>query len=105
MPMFDLVLTKYADQWLENYTKANPKRFMYAFCAMPRYPGYFWLCFRAGADSKPGAWPVKVIPNAFELNKHAYPDMTSLKNGFKLLFSSKTGVGGGRPPAPGVPRR
>ncbi|KAF2707850.1 transcription elongation factor Spt6 [Pleomassaria siparia CBS 279.74] len=88
------------EQWLKTYCEANPSRFMYAFCAMPKYPGYFYLCYRAGYKGTPGAWYVKVIPNAFELEKNAYPDMTALKNGFKLLFGSKNAVGGGRPPAP-----
>ncbi|KAF2475420.1 transcription elongation factor Spt6 [Lindgomyces ingoldianus] len=87
------------EQWLKTYTEANPKRFMYAFCVMPKYPGYFWLCYRAGFAAKPGAWPVKVIPNAFELQGHQYPDMTALKNGFKLLFGSKNPMGAARPPA------
>ncbi|KAF2792685.1 transcription elongation factor spt6 [Melanomma pulvis-pyrius CBS 109.77] len=86
------------EQWLKTYCEANPSRFMYAFCAMPKYPGYFYLCYRAGYKGIPGAWYVKVIPNAFELDKHAYPDMTALKNGFKLLFGSKNAAGGGRPP-------
>jgi transcription elongation factor SPT6 len=71
---------------------------MYAFCAMPKYPGYFYLCYRAGYKGTPGAWHVKVIPNAFELEKNVYPDMTALKNGFKLLFSSRNPVGGAKPP-------
>lgn len=88
-----------ADNWLKQYCNANPSRFMYAFCAMPKYPGYFWLCYQAGQTGPTGAWPVKVVPNAFELEKNAYPDVTSLKNGFKLVFGSKhPGGGGGRPP-------
>lgn len=75
--------------WLENYCKANPKRFMYAFCANPRYPGYFWLCYQAGANGPKGHWAIKIVPNAFELQKNNYPDITSLKNGFKILFQSK----------------
>jgi transcription elongation factor SPT6 len=62
---------------------------MYAFCAMPKYPGYFWLCYKAGLYGPSGAWPIKVIPNAFELDKHMYPDILSLKNGFKMVFSAK----------------
>lgn len=83
--------------WLRSYCEANPKRFMYAFAPMPKYPGYFWLCFQAGQDARPGAWAIKIIPNAFELEKHAYPDLNSLKNGFKLLFGSKNA--GAKPPA------
>jgi transcription elongation factor SPT6 len=91
------------DQWLKTYTEANPRRFMYAFCIMPKYPGYFWLCFRAGYNAEPGAWPVKVVPNAFELKRHAYPDMKALKNGFKLLASSGGAGGAAANPPPGRP--
>ncbi|KAH0423715.1 transcription elongation factor spt6, partial [Aureobasidium melanogenum] len=80
------------NEWLNAYTEANPIRSMYAFCINPKYPGYFDLCFKAGASAKVAAWPVKVIPNAFELQRHPYPDMRALKNGFKLLFSKASGV-------------
>lgn len=59
---------------------------MYAFCINPKYPGYFFLCFKAGQAAPLGAWPVKVIPNAFELQRNVYPNMQALKNGFKTLF-------------------
>jgi transcription elongation factor SPT6 len=79
---------------------------MYAFCSLPKHPGYFWLCFQPGKNKPPGAWPVKVIPNAFEMHKNIYPDMTALKNGFKMLYSS---TGGGapaaRPQTQAMPRR
>lgn len=84
------------EQWLTTYTEANPKRSMYAFCINPKYPGYFFLCFKAGLDAPLSSWPVRVIPNAFELQKNAYPDMRALKNGFKVLISRKMGVNGGR---------
>ncbi|KAF2138616.1 uncharacterized protein K452DRAFT_277148 [Aplosporella prunicola CBS 121167] len=77
-----------AEQWLTTYTEANPKRSMYAFCINPKFPGYFHLCFKAGQQAPLASWPVKVIPNAFELQKNAYPDMRALKNGFKLLFAN-----------------
>ncbi|KAF2737410.1 transcription elongation factor Spt6 [Polyplosphaeria fusca] len=95
------------EQWLDTYTKANPKRFMYAFCHNPKYPGYFWLCYLAGQGAKPGAWPVKVVPNAYELDKHQYPDVSSLKNGFKLLFGSKMSgnAAAARPPTQVISRR
>lgn len=76
------------EQWLNTYTEANPKRSMYAFCINPKYPGYFYICFKAGRDAPLASWPVKVIPNAYELQRHQYPDMRALKNGFKLLFQS-----------------
>lgn len=67
---------------------------MYAFCINPQYPGYFFLCFKAGQSAELASWPVKVVPNAFELRGNKYPDMRALKNGFKLLFAS---AGPGRP--------
>ncbi|KAF3032899.1 Transcription elongation factor spt6 [Didymella heteroderae] len=85
--------------WLENYCKANPNRSMYAFCSMPKHPGYFWICFQMGENKPKGAWVIKVVPNAFELQKNAYPDMVALKNGFKLLIQSGAGARGA------VPRR
>ncbi|WPH01503.1 transcription elongation factor SPT6 [Acrodontium crateriforme] len=89
------------EAWLTTYTEANPKRSMYAFCLNPKYPGYFDLCFKAGQAAPLSNWPVKVIPNAFELRGHKYPDMRALKNGFKLLFANQ-GPGGS---ANGIPRR
>ncbi|OQD76980.1 hypothetical protein PENDEC_c003G01401 [Penicillium decumbens] len=76
------------DQWLETYTKANPRRSAYAFCINPKYPGYFFLCFKAGEHSKLQNWPVKVIPQGFELQKNPYPDIQALCNGFKLMFTN-----------------
>jgi transcription elongation factor SPT6 len=77
------------DQWLTTYTEANPKRSMYAFCINPQYPGFFFLCFKAGQNAPLSAWPIKVIPDGFELRKNAYPDMRALKNGFKLLVMNR----------------
>ncbi|KAF2485073.1 transcription elongation factor SPT6 [Neohortaea acidophila] len=81
------------EQWLTTYTEANPKRSMYAFCLNPKHPGYFYLCFKAGQNAPLSSWPVKVIPNAFELQGHKYPDMRALKNGFKLLFANRGAAG------------
>ena len=75
--------------------EANPRRSMYAFCINREYPGYFFLCFKAGQNSKQSNWPVKVIPNAFELQKNPYPDMRALKNGFKTMFSHMAQNGNG----------
>ncbi|KAF7715618.1 Uncharacterized protein PECH_000969 [Penicillium ucsense] len=76
------------DQWLETYTKANPRRSAYAFCINPKYPGYFFLCFKAGEHARLQNWPVKVIPQGYELQKNPYPDMQALCNGFKLMFAN-----------------
>ena len=90
--------TLQTEQWLTTYTEANPKRSMYAFCLNGKYPGYFYLCFKAGQSAPLSNWPVKVIPNAFELQGNKYPDMRALKNGFKLLFANQgpTAVNGRR---------
>ncbi|KAI9805652.1 MAG: Transcription elongation factor spt6 [Piccolia ochrophora] len=76
------------ERWLTTYTEANPKRSVYAFCINPKYPGYFFLCFKAGQHAHLSNWPVKTIPHAFELKNNAYPDMRALCNGFKLMFSN-----------------
>ena len=80
--------------------EANASRAMYAFCINRDTPGYFYLCFKQGPKTKNINWPIKIIPNAFELQRSAYPDMRALKNGFKTIFmklmQEKTyrGVGG-----------
>ena len=71
---------------------------MYIFCLNPKYPGYFFLCFMEGPRAPLATWPVKVIPNAFELRGHKYPDMRALRNGFKLLVANQ----GAKAPANGV---
>jgi len=73
-----------AEIWLTTYIAANPKRSVYAFCLDPKHPGYFYLCFKAGPNSRVNSWPVRVVPNAFELMQSPYPDMKALCNGFKL---------------------
>ncbi|KAF1935386.1 transcription elongation factor-like protein spt6 [Clathrospora elynae] len=82
-----------AETWLETYCTANPNRSMYAFCSMPKYPGHFWICFQMSARGPKGAWGLKVVPNAFELQKHVYPDMVALKNGFKMLIGAAASKG------------
>ncbi len=77
------------EKWLTTYTEANPKRSVYAFCLDPRHPGYFYLCFKAGHNARVNSWPVRVVPNAFELMKSPYPDMKALCNGFKLRHASE----------------
>jgi len=78
------------ERWLTTYTEANPKRSVYAFCLDPRHPGYFNLCFKAGQLARVNSWPVRIIPNAFELLKAPYPDMKALCNGFKLRHAKDT---------------
>jgi transcription elongation factor SPT6 len=86
------VTNRATEQWLENYCKANPSRSMYAFCSMKGYPGHFWLCYQLGADKPKGAWNFKVCPKKYEMRGQPYPDMQSLKNGFKMLAATKAGA-------------
>ncbi|KAK3112081.1 Transcription elongation factor spt6 [Teratosphaeriaceae sp. CCFEE 6253] len=79
---------KQTEAWLTTYTEANPRRSMYAFCLNPKFPGYFNLCFKPGQSAPTSVWPVKVIPNAFEMKGNKYPDMRALKNGFKVVFQN-----------------
>ena len=44
------------------------------------------LCFKLGPQAKVNAWPVRIIPGAYELQKVQYQDMKSLCNGFKILY-------------------
>ncbi|OKL63542.1 Transcription elongation factor spt6 [Talaromyces atroroseus] len=63
------------EKWLTTYTMANPKRSVYAFCINPKYPGYFFLCFKAGQNASLQSWNVKIIPQGYELQRNPYPDM------------------------------
>jgi transcription elongation factor SPT6 len=87
--LFYNMLTIILEKWLTTYTEANPKRSVYAFCLDPKHPGYFYLCFKAGQQPLVNAWPVRVIPNAFELMKSNYPDMKALCNGFKMRHKNE----------------
>lgn len=85
LPAFPLVyftqyLTCSAEKWLEKYCEANPKRSTYGFCFDTKHPGYFHLLFKAGAGASVGAWPVKIIPSAFQLRDTPFPDMMTLCN-------------------------
>lgn len=82
------VLTFGAEEWLTTYTNANPKRSMYQFCINRERPGQFHLVFKAGQNAKLTDWPVRVIPQGFELMKTPYPTMRDLCNGFKLIFQN-----------------
>ncbi len=83
------ILITEAEKWLTSYSDANPNRSIYLFCINPKHPGYFYLCFKASKSSPIGTWHVKVVPHAFEMMKHQYPDMRALCNGFKLRFNSE----------------
>lgn len=69
---------------------------MYAFCMNTEYPGYFHLCFKAGYKAPHATWPVKVIPQGFELKGNKYPDVRALKNGFKTIIQNQGAQANGR---------
>ncbi|KAK9479114.1 SH2 domain-containing protein [Lipomyces japonicus] len=82
------------ERWLTTYTEANPRRSNYAFCLDTRHPGYFNLCFKAGQKAAVVSWPVKVIPNGYQLNGFQmqtamYPTVPELCNGFKRMFGQQ----------------
>ncbi|OIW23683.1 transcription elongation factor [Coniochaeta ligniaria NRRL 30616] len=77
------------ERWLTTYMDANPNRSTYAFCIDTKKAGYFWLCFKASKNTKVNAWPVRVVPHAYELMKNQYPDVRSLCNGFKLRYQNE----------------
>lgn len=76
------------ETWLTTYTEANPRRSNYSFCLDKKHPGFFDLCFKAGQNSKIVTWPVKVIPNGYQLKKAVYPSVQDLCNGFKLMYQA-----------------
>ncbi|KAI0171215.1 SH2 domain-containing protein [Pestalotiopsis sp. NC0098] len=77
------------EKWLTAYTDANPKAAVYTLCIDPKHPGYFFLAFKTNKQSKIFWWPVKILPNAYEMLKNQYPDMRALTNGFKLRIQSE----------------
>lgn len=89
-----VTLTCMTERWLTTYTEANPKRSVYNFCIDPKHAGYFFLCFKAGQQSKVQDWMVKVIPGAYELRRVQYTDMSALCNGFKLQWQNMNAAKG-----------
>ncbi|CAI5760233.1 unnamed protein product [Candida verbasci] len=73
------------NDWLESYTKANPRSSAYVFCYDHKHPGSFLLLFKVNMNAKIGVWHVSTGPDGFMLKLHKYSDMMSLCNGFKSL--------------------
>lgn len=70
-------------EWLDSYTRANPKSSAYAFCYDHKLPGNFLLLFKMNSNSKVVTWHVKTSVNGYILKTFTYPNMISLCNGFK----------------------
>lgn len=75
-------------EWLESYTKANPKSSAYVFCYDHKAPGWFLLLFKVNVNTPVTTWHVKTEVNGFVLKGFTYPNMMRLCNGFKQTFKS-----------------
>ncbi|OBA20167.1 transcription elongation factor Spt6 [Metschnikowia bicuspidata var. bicuspidata NRRL YB-4993] len=75
-------------EWLESYTRANPKNSAYVFCFDHKAPGWFLLLFKVNVNTPITTWHVKTEVNGFVLKGFSYPNMMRLCNGFKQTFKS-----------------
>lgn len=76
------------NEWLESYTKANPKNSAYVFCFDHKMPGWFLLLFKVNANTPSTTWHVKTESDGYRLKGFSYPNMLRLCNGFKQTFKS-----------------
>lgn len=76
------------NEWLESYTRANPKSSAYVFCYDHKAPGWFLLLFKVNINTPVTTWHVKTEVNGFVLKGFSYPNMMRLCNGFKQTFKS-----------------
>jgi transcription elongation factor SPT6 len=76
------------NEWLESYTKANPKSSAYVFCFDHRAPGSFLLLFKVNVNTDISTWHVRTEVDGYNLKGFSYPNMLSLCNGFKQTFKS-----------------
>mmetsp|Transcript_8428 Transcript_8428/g.10490 ORF Transcript_8428/g.10490 Transcript_8428/m.10490 type:complete len:1440 (-) Transcript_8428:1627-5946(-) len=76
------------NEWLESYTKANPKNSAYVFCFDHKAPGWFLLLFKVNVNTPITTWHVKTESDGYRLKGFSYPSMLRLCNGFKQTFKS-----------------
>lgn len=76
------------NEWLESYTKANPKSSAYVFCFDHKMPGSFLLLFKVNVNTKVSTWHVRTEVDGYTLKGFSYPNMLRLCNGFKQTFKS-----------------
>lgn len=76
------------NEWLESYTKANPKNSAYVFCYDHKSPGWFLLLFKLNVNTPVTTWHVKTESDGYRLKGFSYPNMLRLCNGFKQTFKS-----------------
>lgn len=77
------------NEWLNSYTKANPKSSAYVFCYDHRAPGWFLLLFKVNVNTPITTWHVKTEADGFKLKDFSYPNMLRLCNGFKQTYKSQ----------------
>lgn len=85
--------------WLESYTRANPKSSAYVFCYDHKAPGWFLLLFKVNVNTPITTWHVKTECTGFVLKGFSYPNMMRLCNGFKQTFKSLVSDKSRRQPA------
>lgn len=76
------------NEWLESYTRANPKNSAYVFCFDHKSPGWFLLLFKLNVNTPVTTWHVKTESDGYRLKGFSYPNMLRLCNGFKQTFKS-----------------
>lgn len=89
---------KEVNEWLESYTKANPKSSAYVFCFDHKSPGSFLLLFKVNMNTPVSTWHVRTEVDGYNLKGFSYPNMLSLCNGFKQTFKSFVSNSKSRPP-------
>lgn len=72
--------------WLESYTKANPKSSAYVFCYDHKVPGSFLLLFKVNVNTPIVTWHVKTITEGYTLKGLNFSSVMNLCNGFKQAF-------------------
>lgn len=88
------------NEWLESYTRANPKSSAYVFCYDHKLPGSFLLLFKVNVTTPISTWHVRTEADGYTLKGFSYPNMLRLCNGFKQTFKSISRSSGAnsRPP-------
>ncbi|KAG2732288.1 hypothetical protein G9P44_004705 [Scheffersomyces stipitis] len=76
------------NEWLDSYTRANPKSSAYVFCFDHKLPGSFLLLFKVNANTPISTWHVRTEVDGYTLKGFSYPNMLRLCNGFKQTFKS-----------------
>ncbi|KAI5959865.1 SPT6 [Candida pseudojiufengensis] len=77
------------NEWLESYTKANPKSSAYIFCYDHKNPGNFLLLFKVNVKTPIITWHVRTEPEGYSLRNFQYNTMMQLCNGFKHVYKSE----------------